>query len=84
MILFIYLFIFCAGPVCEEKLLPAGVANTQLPADTAVQAAVAQGGGRQPQIHHVIMSFLPQIFRHVFSIYPHPIIVLFRVTALSY
>ena len=40
----------CAGPVCEEKLLPAGVADTQLPADTAVQAAVAQGGGRQPQI----------------------------------
>ena len=45
-----------AGPVCEEELLPAGVADTQLPADTAVQAAVAQGGGRQPQIHHVIMS----------------------------
>ena len=44
------LIVFCAGPVCEEKLLPAGVADTQLPADTAVQAAVAQGGGRQPQI----------------------------------
>ena len=43
----LFVHVLCAGPVCEEELLPAGVADTQLPADTAVQAAVAHGGGRQ-------------------------------------